>query len=235
MNARASIQLNFYVKSRSYWPAFPSLRLTSSRTASCWQPAALCRLAKPKSVLSLWTYLNLHAVHRPLCNEPYAAMSALCRLVHRGLWGARPSCPFFPGLQVVCGVAPVRTNGSSRYRLQLAFRLFDVVLPRVPLPLNGHGGPVLLRRSRSGFSDLAVSISVYFPVYNSGRIESKEMPFRRLFSVWSEPELTSQLQTRSDLLLFLPVKWGKKRCPLLNERQIVSQPMLTHPHSKRIL
>lgn len=56
--------------------------------------------------------------------------------------------------------------------LQLAFRLF-VVPPRVLLPLNGHGGPVLLRRSRSGFSDLAVSISVYFPVYNSVRIKSK--------------------------------------------------------------
>lgn len=90
--------------------------------------------------------------------------------------------------------------------LQLAFRLFDVVPPRVPFPLNGHGGPVLLRRYRSGFSDLAVSMSVYFPVYNSGHIESKEMPFRRLFGVWTEPELTSQLQTRPDLLLFLPVK-----------------------------
>lgn len=90
--------------------------------------------------------------------------------------------------------------------LQLAFRLFDVVLPNVPLPLNGHGGPVLLRRSRSGFSDLAVSMCVYFTVYNSGRIESKEMPFRRLFIVWTEPELTSQLQTRPDVLLFLPVE-----------------------------
>lgn len=28
--------------------------------------------------------------------------------------------------------------------LQLAFRLFDVVPPNVPLPLNAHGGPVLL-------------------------------------------------------------------------------------------
>lgn len=46
---------------------------------------------------------------------------------------------------------------------------------------------------------------VYFNVYNSGRIESKEMPFGRLFSVWTEPKLTSQLQTRPDLLLFLPV------------------------------
>lgn len=87
--------------------------------------------------------------------------------------------------------------------LQLAFGLFDVVPPRVPLPLSG---PVLLGRSRCGFSDLALSMCVYFPVYNSGRIESKEMPFRRLFSVWTEPELTSHLQARPDLLLFWPVK-----------------------------
>lgn len=158
-------------------------------------------------MLSLWTFLNLHAVYRPLCNEPYAAMSALCRLVQRGLWAARPSCPFFPGLQVVCGVAPVRTNGSSRYRLSSWLCVYLMWFrSRVPPPLSGHGGPVLLRRSRCGFSDLAVSMCVYFPVYNSGRIESKEMPFRRLFSVWTEPELTSQLQTRPDLLLFWPVK-----------------------------
>lgn len=86
--------------------------------------------------------------------------------------------------------------------LQLAFRLLDVVPPHVPLPLNGHGGPVLLRRSRSGFSDLAVSMSVYFPVYNYGHIESKEMPFRCLFSVWTEPELTTVTNTSRFVVIF---------------------------------
>lgn len=52
-----------------------------------------------------------HAV----CNGAYADMSALCRLVQRGLLSGRPAFRLFPGQQDVCGVAPtVRTASSSR-------------------------------------------------------------------------------------------------------------------------
>lgn len=39
--------------------------------------------------------------------------------------------------------------------------------PCVPPPLSALDGPVLLRRSRIGFSDLAVSMSVHFPLVYS--------------------------------------------------------------------
>lgn len=83
-------------------------------------------------------------------------MSALCRLVQRGLWGARPSCRFFPGLQVVCGVAaPVRTNSSSSSvnPVNVTYDVFDGKGESTPLVFL-HG----LFGSKSNFHSIAKSL-----------------------------------------------------------------------------
>ncbi|CAG08827.1 unnamed protein product [Tetraodon nigroviridis] len=83
-------------------------------------------------------------------------MSALCRLVQRGLWAAGPSCRFFPGLQAVCGVAaPVRATSSSSSvgPVSVTYDVFDGKGDSTPLVFL-HG----LFGSKSNFHSIAKSL-----------------------------------------------------------------------------
>ncbi|XP_044078626.1 protein ABHD11 isoform X2 [Siniperca chuatsi] len=123
--------------------AVDRLKLSSISTSGA---AVHCTLAE--SQLSLWPFLNAHAV----CSGAYAAMSALCRLIQRGLLSGRPSCRLFPGQQDVCGVAPIRTASSSS-PVNLTYDVFDGKGESTPLVFL-HG----LFGSKSNFHSIAKSL-----------------------------------------------------------------------------
>ncbi|XP_029956723.1 sn-1-specific diacylglycerol lipase ABHD11 [Salarias fasciatus] len=81
-------------------------------------------------------------------------MSALCRLIHRGLLCARPSRPSFPGLLEVSGGAPaVVRPASSSSPVNLSYDVFDGKGESTPLVFL-HG----LFGSKSNFHSIAKSL-----------------------------------------------------------------------------
>ncbi|KAA8586819.1 hypothetical protein FQN60_000655 [Etheostoma spectabile] len=80
-------------------------------------------------------------------------MSALCRLIQRGLLSCRPSCRLFPGQQDVCGVAPMVRAASSSSPVNLTYDVFDGKGESTPLVFL-HG----LFGSKSNFHSIAKSL-----------------------------------------------------------------------------
>ncbi|XP_040036758.2 sn-1-specific diacylglycerol lipase ABHD11 [Gasterosteus aculeatus] len=101
-------------------------------------------------------HLDAHAVCQSPVTGASAAMSAFCRLIHRGLLSLRPSCRFFPGQQDACAVAPlahtVRTASSSS-PVNLTYDVFDGKGESTPLVFL-HG----LFGSKSNFHSIAKSL-----------------------------------------------------------------------------
>ncbi|XP_022594404.1 protein ABHD11 isoform X2 [Seriola dumerili] len=80
-------------------------------------------------------------------------MSALCRLIQRGLLGGRQSCRLSPGQQHVCGVAPTVRTASSSSPVSLTYDVFDGKGESTPLVFL-HG----LFGSKSNFHSIAKSL-----------------------------------------------------------------------------
>ncbi|KAM4544764.1 sn-1-specific diacylglycerol lipase ABHD11 isoform 1-T1 [Odontesthes bonariensis] len=80
-------------------------------------------------------------------------MSALCRLVHRGLLGGRSPCRLFPARQAVCGMAPAVRTASSSSAVNLTYDVFDGKGESTPLVFL-HG----LFGSKSNFHSIAKSL-----------------------------------------------------------------------------
>lgn len=80
-------------------------------------------------------------------------MSALCRLIRRGLPSGRPCCRLLPGLQDVCGVAAMVRTASSSSPVNLTYDVFDGKGESTPLVFL-HG----LFGSKSNFHSIAKSL-----------------------------------------------------------------------------
>lgn len=81
-------------------------------------------------------------------------MSALCRLIQRGLLSGRTSCRLFAGQQdVCCGVAPLVRAASSSSPVSLTYDVFDGKGESTPLVFL-HG----LFGSKSNFHSIAKSL-----------------------------------------------------------------------------
>ncbi|XP_004550252.2 sn-1-specific diacylglycerol lipase ABHD11 [Maylandia zebra] len=110
----------------------------------------------PAHQLSLWPCGDAHAVFLLPGNGAYAAMSALCRLLQRGLLSGRPLCRLFPGQQDVSWVAPAVRSASSSSLLSpvnLTYDVFDGKGESTPLVFL-HG----LFGSKSNFHSIAKSL-----------------------------------------------------------------------------
>ncbi|CAJ1063769.1 protein ABHD11 [Xyrichtys novacula] len=80
-------------------------------------------------------------------------MSALCRLIHRGLLSAGSSCRLFSGHQDACGVSPTIRALSSSSSVSLTYDVFDGKGESTPLVFL-HG----LFGSKSNFHSIAKSL-----------------------------------------------------------------------------
>ncbi|KAF6715787.1 Alpha/beta hydrolase domain-containing protein 11 [Oryzias melastigma] len=80
-------------------------------------------------------------------------MSALCRLVQRGLLGCRPPLRLFPGQQDVCGMTLTVRSASSSSPVNLTYDVFDGKGESTPLVFL-HG----LFGSKSNFHSIAKSL-----------------------------------------------------------------------------
>lgn len=129
-------------------------------------------------------------------------MSALCRLIQRGLLSPRLSCHLSPGPQTVCGVSPAVRAASSSSPVSLTYDVFDGKGESTPLVFL-HG----LFGSKSNFHSIAKSL-----VQRTGR-KVLTVDARNHGSSSHSPELT--YEAMADDLKHLLAQLRIEKCVLI--------------------